>query len=312
MATYQQWSRSRTIRPVTWVCGAESVLVRDVIAAHRDGSTPEQRVTLYAGQVPERDIWDLLLSVPATGGRRVVVYGAEKLKHPGNAALLAGADGLEAALTVFVEGGADFEKRGTALAPHLAALQASKAAQLVRCCAPASTEDRVALVASWWPGAAKNFAHDLLTRCGGLERAWQACEQARLAGLRPESAMAAMVCPAEPAGEMTDLLFAGDKARAVAAAALLSKNEVGMVIGQLASRLMAVEQVRAAMAPGMSAREAANRGGVDRWAANRVVPHLGSYGSARISHLRRLLAHADSAWRRGVQAGIAEMICAMW
>jgi hypothetical protein len=300
MATYLQWSRKKPLRRVTWVCGPEPVLVREVVAAHREGAPPGQCTAVFAGDAPERGTWDLLLSDPPPGGRRTVVYEAERLKGTGNLALLA-AEGADTAYTVFVSGEPDFRRDDGKLAPHLAALQASKAAQLIRCCEPSKAGDRTALVASWWPGATLTFAYDVLTRCGSLERAYLACEQARLAGLVPSRKAAAAVCPAEPGSDFADLLMAGDRRGAALAAGRLSASGLGAAIGLLASWLTAAEQV-----------STGSREHADQFTARRVLPYADAYPADRIRRCRRALAVADSAWRGGARAGVAESLAACW
>jgi hypothetical protein len=312
MGTYLQWSRKKPLRKVTWVCGPEDVLAREVVAAHREGAPPDQCEAVFAGEGPEYEVWDALLSSPPPGGRRTVVYGAEKLKDPSHAALLARDAGFDATYTVFVSAAPDFPRDGTALVPHLAALQASKAAQLVRCCEPGKAEDRTALVASWWPGATLNLAHGVLTRCGSLERAYLACEQARMAGLSPSREMAAVVCPAEPGGDFTDLLMGGDKRRACAVTGQMSSPDLGAAIGLLASRLAVAEQVADGVRHGLSPREAASREGIDRFVASLVIPHLGAYPADRVRRCRHALAVAESAWRSGARTGVAESLVASW
>jgi hypothetical protein len=312
LATYLQWSRKKTVRPLTWVCGAEHVLAREVVAEHRAGAPPDQCSALFAGEVPERDVWNLLLSVPPPGGRRVTVYGAERLKATGNVTLLATAGELDTAYVTFVSGDDDFARDDGQLAPHLAALQSSRSGQLVRCCAPSSLEDQTALVASWWPGVSLNLAYEVLTRGGGLSGAWLACEQARLAGLDPQPASLAVVCPPDPGGDFTDRLMAGDRAGAAAAARALARGDLGMVIGLLSSRLAAVELVADGTRQGLTPREAASWLKAERFAANRVIPHLARYGPDRVRRCRALLAAADAAWRAGASAGVAESLAALW
>lgn len=311
MASYIQWQKSRPLRKVTWVCGPEPVLAREVVAAHREGAPPGQCAAVFAGEAPEYETWDRLLSDPPPGGRRTVVYGAEKLRDLGNVALLA-AEGADASYAVFVSADTDFAREGGKLVPHLAALQASRHGQIVRCCEPSSAEARTALVASWWPGATLTFAYDVLARCGSLERAWLACEQARLAGLPPTAAMAAVACPAGPGGEFADLLMSGNKAGAAAAAGQVSRGELGAVIGLLASRLAVAEQIGEGTRQGLHPREAASREHVDRFAASRVIPYLGAYGAGRIRRLRRVLAGSEAAWRSGSLTGVAESLIARW
>jgi hypothetical protein len=311
MSTFLQWNRKRSLRKVTWVCGPEDVLVREVVAAHREEVSPDRCTVLFAGHAPEREIWDTLLSYSA-GGRRTVVYGAEKLKDPGCAVLLAADAGLDATYTVFVSAEADFAREDGKLVPHLAALQASKAAQLIRACEPSKAEDRTALVASWWPGATLNFAYDVLVRCGSLGRAYLACEQARLAGLEPTRQMAGLVCPSDPGGNFADLLMSGSKRAACAAAGQMGAQDLGAAIGLLAARLTVAEQIGDGVRHGMHPREAASRERVDRFVASLVIPHIGMYTADRVRRCRRALATAESAWRSGTRTGVAEGLAALW
>jgi hypothetical protein len=311
MATFATWTGKRPVRRVTWVCGDQASLVREVTDAHRAGAPDGQLVTLFAGDGPERDIWDLLLSVPVSGGRRALVYGAEKLLAAGHVRSLAEAPELAAAYAVFVDARGDFAREGGELVPHLAALQASRNGQLIRCCAPGKLEAQIELVASWWPGASLTFASSLLKRCGSLDDAWQACRTARLADLKPEPAMAAAVCPRSPAGDFADKLFAGDKRGAMAAAAALPHDETAAAVGLLASRLAAAEAVAGGMRDGLSAREAASRVR-ERYAAARVAPYAAGYQPDRVRRCRQLLARVDSAFRTGAPDGLAEVLVAGW
>jgi hypothetical protein len=310
MSTYLQWARSRAVRRVTWVCGPELVLTREVVDAHRAGAPPDQCAALFAGELAERAVWDTVLSVPPSGGRRVTVYGAERLKALGNVSLLAEADTLETGYVVFVSAADGFDQVGGKLAPHLVALQAARCGQLIRCCEPSKAEDRASLVAGWWPGASPALAFDVLTRCGSLERAWQACEQARLAGLAPSPSAVRVVCPDEPGGTLADLLMAGNKRGAMTAARQVSRGEVGAVIGLLTARLSIAELIGDGIRSGLPPREAASS--VDRFVAGKILPYIAAYGADRIRRCRRVLAGADAAWRSGAGAGVAESLVALW
>jgi hypothetical protein len=309
MGTYLQWNRTRPVRRVTWVCGPEAVLARDVVAEHQAGAVPDQQVTLFAGNGPEREVWDMLESSPPGGGRRAVVHGAEKLKNLSGVAGLAADGALAASFVVFVSAAGDFERADGALAPHLAALQASRSGQLVRCCAPSKPEDRTALVAAWWPGLPPYLAREVLARCGSLERAWHACAQARAAGLSPEAASLPAVCQGEPAGDLADLIMAG---RRKAAMAVAGEAAAGAVIGLLAARLAVAEQVADGVRSGLPVREAVARHRQDRFLANRVAPYAAAYDPGRVRRCRRLLAGLDAAWRSGARDGVAESLIALW
>jgi hypothetical protein len=307
MATYLTWHRNPAVRRVTWVCGTEACLAREVVAAHRAGAGPDQAVTWFAGEVPERAIWDQLLSYPPPGGRRAVVYEADRLRDLHLVADLVAARGMDAAVTVFVSAEPDFGD-----GPHLRALRASRDGQMVRCCAPSSLEDRVALVASWWPGAAPNLGYEVLARCGSLEDAWKACEQARLAGLEPTAAMAGLVCPQAAGGDLADVLMAGDKPKAMALAAAVPRAEIPGVIGLLEYRLSLAQQMGAGLRSGLPPREAAARLHVDRFVAGKVAPYAAAYDAPRVRRLRGVLADADAACRSGAAVGVAESLVALW
>ena len=311
MASFATWTGKRPVRRVTWVCGDQTALVREVTDAHCAGAPDGQLVTLYAGDGPERDIWDLLLSVPPSGGRRAVIYGAERLQAARHVRLLATAPELAAAYAVFVDARDDFAREEDALVPHLAALQASRNGQLIRCCAPGRAETQIELVAAWWPGASLAFAGGLLKRCGSLDEAWQACRTARLAGLKPEPAMAAAVCPRSPAGDLADRLFAGDRRGAMEAARVLPHAETAALAGLLASRLAAAEAVAEGIRDGLPPREAVSRVR-ERYAATRVAPYAAGYQPDRVRRCRALLARIDSAFRSGAPGGLAEVLVACW
>jgi len=315
MATFVQWNRKRPLKRLAYVCGAEAVLIREVLQAYREAA-PGQGLSVFAGGVPERDIWDLLLSYPPVGGRRVFIYEADRLRQVSGFEALADADGMDTAYAVFVSREPDFPRTGEdgkgELAPHMAALQASRQAQLVRCCAPSKAEDLVQLVATWWPGAGANFAYDVLTRCGGsLQAAYDACEKARRAGL-PPGAAALSVCIAPPDDGLADRLIAGDKPRAAQAALTIGHSAVGALIGLLAARLNILESLAEAFRDGMDTAEAGQKLRVDRFVLRKLAPHAAAYGQARVRRCRELLAAAESAWRGGATEGVAEAIVALW
>lgn len=315
MATFTQWNRKRPLKRIAYVCGAEPVLVREVLQAYRDAA-PGQGVTLFAGSAPERDIWDLLLSYPPVGGRRAFIYQADKLRRISGFEALAAAEGMDTAYAVFISADPDFPRTGEDgkgdLTPALAVLQDSRHAQLIRCCAPSKDEDAVQLVATWWPGAGANFAFDVLARCGGsLQAAYDACEKARLAGL-PPGAAALSVCIAPPDDSLADRLIAGDKPRAVQAALTSGHGAVGALIGLLAARLNILEALADAQREGIDTAEAGQRLRIDRFVLRKLAPHAAAYGQARVRRCRELLAVAETAWRGGATEGVAEAIVALW
>jgi hypothetical protein len=315
MATFSQWNRARAVRRLAWVCGPEQVLVREVLDAYRSAA-PAQFSLLFAGEGPEHEVWDRLLTYPETGGRCLVVYGAEALSADGFTERLDALSDMDTAFAVFVSAEDDFARdgdgRNKVLVPHLAAIQASRTGQLIRCCAPSKTEDQVRLVASWWPGSGSNLAHDVLTRCGSLQRAYQACEQGRRAQLEPTTAMAALVCSGGVAGDFTELLMAGSRVAAMAAAQVMRPADVSPAVGLLTAQLSVLDAVREARAQGQGTAELASSLRVNRFLLTKTAPHVGAYGADRVRRCRELLASAEAALRTGVSDGVAETLAALW
>lgn len=316
MSTFSQWNTKRPLRPVTWICGAEPVLVRQVLDAHRPG--PAGAMLLFAGELGERELWDQVMTVPAASGRRITVLGAERLTRTENLADLAAADWNDGTCTLFVSNEPDFpkdpgSKTGKGLASHLVPLRDSKRAQLIRCCAPSSEEAVIKLAASWWPGCGLNLASQLVRACGGqLTMVWQACDKATRAKLPATPASLAMVCQATPSGSFADLVMGPDRGAAVSAARQLSHSEAGAAIGLLAVRLSTLAVIRDGLSQRMDRQDIVTRLRVDRFLLRMLAPLAPAYSPDRIARCREVLALAETAWRGGQTAGVGEVIAALW
>jgi hypothetical protein len=312
MATYSQWAKTKTLKPVTWLCGDEPALIRLALDAYRDATPADCRFVLFAGG-PEADLWDALLSDSLPEFPRLtVVYGAEQLKNLGPvSALLAGAaaDGPRA---VFVSAAADFAKAGEE-PPHLAAIKKSRHGQLLRCCAPSRSEDQVVLIASWWPGLTRNQAWIVLRRCGGnLTLAAEACGKAVRAGLSPSEMAITVVCEAEPGAAFADALVKGNKDAAMAAAQQAGPGETGYGLAVLATKLTQLGAIFAAQKAGAGPRDLAARAGLGRWIVSQLASYAVRYDADRVARCRELLAMAEAWHRTGAQAGVAQAVVACW
>lgn len=317
MATFLQWNAKRPLKRIAWVCGPEQALREEVHRAY-DRVVPDRGTWCFsAGGHPEQQIWDSVLTIPPSGASRTMVFNAEKLLQTQNFAILAAAPGMDMCFTVFFSNEDDFtraEQDGKrVLAPHLAVLRDSKDAQIIRCCAPGREEDQVALVASWWPGAGKNIAYEVLSRSGGsLLYAWQACDKAVRARMEPTLESAGLVTVVMPGREFADYLVAGDKKAAVAAARHLQGSEVGAALGILAYRLGALESIAAGKASGWNQEDLAVRLKLDRRTLRELSPHAAQYSPGQVSRRREVLAVTESAWRSGVRDGVLEAAAALW
>lgn len=316
MATFTQWNKNQGIRQLTWVCGPERVLVNIMTETWRTqlkGLASTRR--LYITSAHEAAAWDYLLESAPHGGRLVVVHGAEKITMHSRMELLAESlTGLSYVLFVSEEG--DFTRTGDGkdktLAPHLAAIQAAKSGQLVRCCRPSNEEDLIKLIATWWPGAGLNFASRVLDRCGGdLDTVWQSCSIARLSGLGADDEALGAGCSWAPQASWVDLLVAGRRAKAVEGAGLLIESEVPSALGLLSSRLVTLNMLAGYKSQGLDPDQIARKG-IDRWQQKLLDAHASAYGPHRLVKCRKLLAVAEDAWRSGARTGVLEAIAALW
>lgn len=312
MATYSQWAKTKTLKPVTWLCGDEPALIRLVLAAYRTATPADCQFVLFAGE-PESDLWDALLSdsLPEFS-RLTVVYGAEQLKNLVLVSALLAEATADGPRVVFVSADADFARPGEE-PPHLAAIKKSRHGQLLRCCAPSRSEDQVALIASWWPGLTRNQAWKVLRRCGGsLTLAAEACGKAVRAGLGPSETSIPVVCEAEPGAAFADALVKGDKTAAMAAARLAGPGETGYGLAVLATKLGQLGAICAAQKAGAGPRDLAARVGLGRWIVSQLAPYAVKYDGDRVARCRELLAMAESRHRTGAAAGVAQAVVACW
>ncbi len=311
MSVFSQWQRAGCpAKRVTWVCGPEQALAVDVL----DGvcaALPEVIPAVYfAGNDIERDIWAACGVLPPAGQERlVIVHDSHKLRRPGALVPLVKA-GREAAgvYLLFVSADQDFSRDADGLAPHLAAIRDARHGQLIRCTLP-KDDDLLDWVARQWPGLGRNAAQRLLERAGGdLGAVRTAGLKARMTGLLDEKYIP-VLCEPPPGGQFAELLVAGDRAGALAAAAA---TPAGPAIGLLDSRLGTLSAIREGQRRQLEDRDIAGKLGVPRFLIGKYRDVAQAYGPDRVRRCRELLATADAAWRSGAVAGVAEVLAANW
>jgi hypothetical protein len=300
------------VRRVTWVCGPEQVLAGDVMAAVRAALPAAGPAVFFAGNDTERDIWAACAVLPPAGqDRLVLVWDAHKLRRPHELAPLVKA-GREAAgaWLAFASAEDDFARDSGGLAPHLAAIRDYRHGQLIRCTAP-KDDDLLDWAARQWPGLGRNAAHRLVTRAGGdLAAVRDAGAKARATGLTQEKYID-VLCDPRPGEEFAELLLAGDRQGALAAAAG-PMPALGAAIGFLDSRLGTLAAIREGQRRGLEPRDISSRLGVPRFLIPQYRDIAPAYGPGRVRRCRELLAMADAAWRSGASRGIAEVLAASW
>lgn len=306
MVTFSQWSAKRNLLPVTWACGAEWVLAREVAAEYRR-SFPALPVSVVdASLVSQREAWDEILSQPS-GGRLTVVAESQGLVPSPLFAVLLGEASLTYPVIFTTPDPAYARKDGD----HLEAIAATSRAQVVRCVPPSKEADLTALVSSWWPGAGEGTASVVLERCGGsLALAREACEKAVRAEVPP--GMSKIVCRSLPGGGYADMVTAGDREGALSAASLVPDGEVLGVVRLLAYRLSVLGQLNAALREGLTPQQQVVRLRADPFLLRRLRPHAREYGVRREMKCREVLAMAESAAQRGARTGVLEAVAALW
>ena len=313
MSTFSQWQRAGCpAKRVTWVCGPEQALAGDVVDSICDSQPVAGRVVYFAGNDIERDIWAAAGVIAPVGQERlVVVHDAQKLRRPGELVPLVKA-GREAAgsFLLFVSAENDFPRDSGGLVPQLAAIRDARHGQLIRCTAP-KDDDLLDWVSRQWPGLGRNDAHRLLERAGGdLSIVRDAGARARACGLLDEKYIP-VLCEPPPGGEFAELLIAGDRAGALAAARTATVAP-GAAIGLLDSRLGALAAIREGQRRQLEDRDIAGKLGVPRFLIGKYRVVAQQYGPDRVRRCRELLATADAAWRTGASAGVAEVLAANW
>jgi len=306
VATFSQWARTRPVRPVTWVCGPEEVLCREV-AQHVFSSVPvASRTVLWA---PEGWVWDYLLA-SCPGARCICVQNAESLPQAAvhMPVLLESASPLSQVVLVSAED--DFTRENGELASHLAAIKASKHGQLIRCCRPSKEEDLLKLIASWWPGTGLNHAAKLRAACADdLTAVYQACEKARRAGLPADDHQLRLVTPSL-SSDWAQAVLSGDRRRAMEAASSLPVSAQLQALASL-SAMLAQMTSYVRLVRNLEPDEIARRG-ITRYRQRQLAPHAGRYNSGREVSCRLLLARAEDALRSGARGGVLEAVSALW
>lgn len=312
MATFSQWRNAADrgdVKRVTWVCGAERVLVEEVVDHVRQtvGAGDFDRVSLTAGEVPEREVWAAVNQCPSDprAARLVVVRAAEKLKR-WNAL----ADWVDAyrelpnTKLLLVSGEADYDVE----LAHVALVR--DRGHLVRCSTPNET-DCVAWVRRHAPCLDPTDARYLLARVGGdLRRAKNVCLKLRAFEAASAGRDVVDALTAESPGEdLVDALVALRKAEALRALEALHVREYSRVVGVLDSRLDDVVKVAEAARRKVPAKEVK---GVPIFRAIQLYPVVRHYDRGRVDAARAAIAVVDDAVQAGAREGTLESLICLW
>lgn len=315
MATYAAWRAGADKgdhRRLTWVCGDQSVLVDEVVAATRAAVNPGplDRHVYTAGGDPDRIIWARAHQHPLTPGAPVLitVRRAEKI---GNWAPLhqwaTAMRLLPGVHLLLVSDTDDFPRTGAGLAPHLELIKTK--GRIVRCARP-NEADLLAWLLRRAPALEVSTARHLLARTGGdLSEAADTCTKLAVLPGIPSSAVIDVLAVRQSSDSLADALARCDKPAALLAARQLGERDVIAAITALATRLDLLAALWQAARAGLAAREVT---GHPAYLVHTWLPHAKHYDPKRCAHRLQVLAVCDDAARSGARTGLAEALIALW
>lgn len=322
MGSYSQWRVSAvkgTVKRFTYVCGTERFLVDEVISTTRKNLAlePHECVTIVLGgangQTPERDMWELLGSVPATGKRLVVVHGVERIRrwyHLEN--LIDAGRELTGTWAVFESSEDNYPLTDDGVAAHIGALRDSTYGQLVRCSRP-SEDDQLSWVMSRLPGAGKLLASYVLQRTGiDFSAAAAVCAKASLFGDRVNEALIDLLCEETPADGFADCLVFLRRDKALLCIPSMGDSEMLRAFALLDSRLETLSLLHKAFRNKMEVRDIHQKFNIHPIIVKKFRDAAGTYDRDRVRACRAALVMVEDAWRSGARTGVAESLVALW
>jgi hypothetical protein len=317
VSSFSQWSAAQAKRGparVTWVCGAERVLVQEVVRETSAVSGADDIERWVAGLSKERDIWSAVLAFPTRGRKRlVVVYDAGRLSHWEQLQIwLSARSEMQGSYLIFRSESPDFPKNEDgSLADPVSWLRDSSLGQIVRC-APLSTEGAVSWISGKLPGLSTDKARHLLFRASGsLDEVGGVLRKAAYFGGVLDDAAIDLLC-AELPGDFADRLIMKDKDGAMQAAEFLTAELLACSIGVLASRLETLIALHRAGIENMSRRDVITKLGVSAFLAQKYARYASAYTEERSGRCWQALAVAEDASRSGIMVGVPEILVASW
>ena len=326
MSTYPQWwqHRGRYSSPAyaTWVCGAEQVLVDEVIdRTVRDvGALPGNRRWFDAAEAD--DAWRFLAEYPVVPGMRrlAVLTGAEQITDwgPLHQFLTALSDGLLHTYLVLLSaehelpGARPTPQSAVVYAPQVAAIEAAKGGAVVEC-RPLSMAQQVDWLRRRLP-AGQAMAEFLMRRVSGELRA-AADVAAKLALFRGEPSQQLLSLLTESAeATYVAALLTGDRRGAVAAADAVPVESFPAVVARLDAYLDLLSvlwRIYQASARRLPARKLA-RLPADRYMLDLCSTLVPRYPPSVRLRARQALAAVDAAYQRGARIALLHALAGAW
>lgn len=332
MATFAAWwkgfHKNPQVRPVTWLCGPERVLIDDVVGTIRKVLVvPDfNYVPLVVGEDSEREVWSEVYAMPQghQQTRLVVVRNAERLKTPERLVEFSKRNGAHPnTYVIFVSSDhavprldpdEDQKRAGKKgdVVPHLATL--STRGHVIEC--KPFTQDTAKVAVDWVRSKVNmrdNVAGYLLNRANGSMRLVRdTC--AKLAVFGQEVTISAIneLLSEQPRDTFVDALVAMDKKGALAALERLQTDEYSRTLGLLDSQLDLAGMVHDSLVAHLTPYEIARKAGNKNFLVKDLIPVARNYSASRRQTMRQTLTVADEALRSGSRTGVMEAVVALW
>lgn len=315
MGSFPQWTRALQKdgpRRITYVCGPQRALVRDVTDTTRKLIDPGP-LDLHFASGADKNLWAVAFQhVMEPGARRLIVISdAEKISNWAPfSSWVAQGRALPGVHLLFVSNDDDLPRTGTGrrttAKAHIELMKPPRG-YVVRC-TDLAEDDAVDWVKARSP-LDTAVARHLLTRVGGdLAAAGAVC--AKLHAFGPVTVAAGVIdqlVAARPGEDFVDSLLALNKRDAFAQIPAITDH--GKTLGLLDSRLDVLAQLWAAQA---ASRYVSAVPGVNPFLVRRYLPMAKDYQPQRCAYRRQALAVVDNALRTGIRDGAWEVLVALW
>jgi DNA polymerase III delta subunit len=315
-------------KQITWVCGAEVVLVEEVVSQIRGALSVASwnSVSLDAREATPRALRRELDQHPLGEGARLIVvrhadawddwtlfqdWVAKRNLNPKTFVLFVS----DEEAVPKIEPTPEERKKGAKAHPPEHIELILKRGNVIECrpFTNATAKYAPAWVQSMMP-MRESVARHLMERSNfQIRLARDTAMKLRRAGVAEVTISHVNQLLAEqPRDTFVDALMARDIKGAYQAVGEIPESEYGRIIGLLDSRLDLTGMVHDMMVERRSPGEIAKAAGPQAFLVPEILPVAKHYNSKRRLEIRKALALVDTAWRQGHAQGLLEVVVAFW
>lgn len=334
MIQFSQWwnsfKKAEGVKPITWVCGPERVLVDEITMRIRMRLQPDpwNYSSLDAKEMSSREVWSEIEQQPISdkGFRLVQVRNVEHLKNPERIIdWIKNRSKNPRTILVLVSSEAgiprvpyeDPKQKGKGdPAPYIEAF--SGKGQVVEC--NPFTQSTAKHAVSWVQETTRirsNVAGYLLDRANGnLRLVRDVCFKLSLFDTEITIPTINMLLREKPRDSFVDALLALDKKGALLALSELSEAEYSKTLGNLEYRLNQAGRIHELQMMhkdnGEIMKELQREYGGQVFYIQDLFPVAKHYTKNKIAELRKMLAMVDEAVQLNQRVGVMETIVSLW